>query len=207
MTVEITTSGSTLTIRSPYNAEFVTAAKCLGGKWRDGAWHLDARDEARARTLCREIYGTDGASVADVVTLRVEWRQSDSQHTDPISLHGRTIARATGRDSGARLGDGVAMLSGRFGSGGSMKNWRTTVAAGTIVLVRDFPRAAAEALLAAQAEETRVVGVDGWEGPVIVYEIEAESAPVDRDALRAERERLVARLAEIDAILATEAVS
>jgi hypothetical protein len=207
MTVEITTSGSTLYVVSPYNAEFVSAAKRLGGKWRAGAWHLDARDEARVRTLCREVYGTDGVSIADVVTLRVEWRQQDSEGTEPISLHGRTIARATGRDSGARLGDGIAVLAGSFGSGGSMKNWRTTVRAGTIVLVRDFPRAAAEELLARQAAETRVVGVDGWEGPVVVYSVEPETAPVDLAALRAERERLVARLAEIDATLATEAVS
>lgn len=188
MTVQITRIGSFLSVSSPYNAEFVAQAKRLGGKWSNGAWRFDARDDERVSALCRDVYGTDGTT-ADLVTLRVTWNQDQAEYVDALSAHGRTIARATGRDSGARLGDGVVLLSGGFRSGGSMKNWYTQAVAGTVVLVRDFPRTAADELVAGDAVYR-------------TYSIEPEAPVVDRDALQAERDRLVARIAEIDALLA-----
>lgn len=196
MTVSITISGSSLLVTSPYNSKFVDAAKRLGGRWRGGAWVLDARDEARVRALCCECYGTDGTTAGDVVTLRIEWRKSRGVSQGPIEVYGRTIARATGRDSDARLGDGIAVLDGGFGSGGSVKNWTTSVREGTVVLVRDFPRVRADELLSAQTEED-----------VRRYSIEDEVMAIDRPALHAERERLVARIAEIDALLGSESAA
>ena len=38
-----------------------------------------------------------------------------------------TIAIAFGRDSGAKLGDGIVWLSGEYKSSGSVKNWYTEI--------------------------------------------------------------------------------
>lgn len=181
-------TGDTFPVTAPYNSEFISAAKRLGGRWDAPEWVFDARDEARVRALLIECYGTDG-EIADLVTIRIEWTENESAKRASIEANGRTIARADGRDSGARLGDGVVLLDGEFGSGGSRANWTTTARAGTVVLVRDFPRAAAQALVAAPGRERQ-------------YSIEPEAPAVDADALRAERERLVARIAEIDKLLA-----
>jgi hypothetical protein len=186
MNVQITVNGSTVAVKSPYNSEFVTTAKRYGGKWKGGQWVFDARDEERVRALCQKVYGTDGLS-KDLCTIRAKFYISDAVCCGPIEISGRTIARAWGRDSGAKLGEGVVLLEGRFSSGGSMKNWETTVGnAGAVVLVRDFPRATAEKLIAEGAT---------W------LSIEPEAPVIDCAALEAERAKLVARIAEIDALL------
>lgn len=195
MTVTIAKTGSNITVTAEYNSRFVAHAKDLGGKWESPCWVFDARDEQRVRDLCRDVYGTDGVT-ADLVTLRIEWMEDGAAPCAPIGVHGRTIARAYGRDTGAKLGDGIVLLEGGFDSGGSQRNWKTTVDAGTVVLVRDFPAAAAKRLIAKQKEtDTRV------------YSIEEETPVVDRGALAAERERLLARIAEIDGLLSEGAVT
>ncbi len=190
MTIRIETSGSSIHVQAPYNSDFVARAKKLGGKWEKPNWVFDARDEERVRELCRELYGSDGLTT-DLCTLRIEWRTDASASASAIEVSGRTIARAFGRDSGAKAGDGIVILSGGFGSGGSVKNWTTRVQAGTIVLVRDFPRAEAERHIAEQkADDNRV------------YSIEPEAPVIDREALMAERDKLRARIIEIENILA-----
>jgi hypothetical protein len=171
---------------SPYNSEFVAAARKLGGRWNAPAWSFDVRDEQRVRAACAEHYGTDGLT-ADLVTVRAEFGPDNDTLRGPIEIFGRPVARAFGRDSGAKLADGVLLLSGGFNSGGSVKNWRTKAQEGTVCLVRDLPRAAVERALADGAT---------W------LAIEPETAPIDRAALAAEREKLLVRVAEIDAALA-----
>lgn len=186
MNISIKTAGGALECRSPYNAIFVERARNLGGKFRGGAWYFDARDESRVREVCREVYGSDGLT-SDTITLRIEWTESRAETCGPLTVSGRTIATAFGRDSGAKLGDGVVVLAGGFDSGGSVKNWQTKVSAGTIALVRDFPRSLADKLSSNKYQSR-------------IYSIEPESPPVDRAALESERARLLARIAEIDAL-------
>jgi hypothetical protein len=186
---KITVSGARMTAGVPYNTKFISAAKKLGGKWVAPDWVFDARDEQRVRDLCRDIYGSDGIT-SDLVTLRIEWRSGNASNQSAFTVYGRVIATAFGRDSGAKLGDGIVLLAGAFSSGGSVKNWETTVGAGTVVLVRDFPRAAAINYIAKQTENDRRI-----------YSIEIEEALIDRDALTAERDRLMARLTEINRLL------
>lgn len=132
------------------------------------------------RTLCRDVYGDDGVT-HNTCTLRYAIG-ADRATRAPLTLHGRPLARAFGRDTGANLADGVVVLEGGFTSGGSVKNWTTVSKGGTVVLVRDFPRDAAKELVLTDDR----------------FSIEPE---VDLTDLREERDRLVARLAEIDSIL------
>ena len=52
-----------LVVNSPYHPNFPARARSLGGDWdpERRVWLFDASDGDRVRTLCREIYGTEGA--------------------------------------------------------------------------------------------------------------------------------------------------
>jgi DNA repair protein RadC len=52
-----------LAVSSPYHPNFPARARLLGGEWDVArrVWIFDAREDDRVRSLCREIYGTDGA--------------------------------------------------------------------------------------------------------------------------------------------------
>lgn len=186
--VSIAVTGTKVEVKTPYHPDFPREAKLLGGKWNNAAWLFDSRDEDRVRELCRKIYGTDGTA-ADLVSVRLTAKTEIAALHSGIFAAGRCVARATGRDSGAKLGDGVILLSGRVTSGGSMKNWRTYVIEGSVVEVRDVPRAA-------------VADIDADDWAVEIVEAEDKTS-----VLLAERERLLARLAEIDAELTITAVA
>jgi DNA repair protein RadC len=51
-----------ISVSSPYHPNFPPRARSLGGIWDTARrlWVFDASDEDRVRSLCREIYGTDG---------------------------------------------------------------------------------------------------------------------------------------------------
>lgn len=199
--IRINSDKPVVRVISPYNGAFVSAAHDLGGKWDSGlkCWDFDARDEERVRDLCRAVYGDDGVQ-RDTCTLRVEWINIGCADQDAIVVHGRPIARAVGRDSGAKLADGVVLLAGRFGSSGSRKNWTTVVAAGTVVLVRDFPRAEAERRVTEQPQKNRRYSIE--RGEALHETAHAAVSGNQRTQLEHERERLTARLAEIEAELA-----
>jgi hypothetical protein len=52
-----------LVVTTPYHPDFPARARMLGGTW-DGArrvWLFDVGEGERVKTLCREVYGTDGS--------------------------------------------------------------------------------------------------------------------------------------------------
>jgi hypothetical protein len=187
MTIHIATDGKNTTARSPYHPDLPARAKALGGKWDGDAWTFDARDEARVQAMYREIYGTDGTD-GDLVTIRCSFRLDYEADKNAIFIGGREVARARGRDSGATIGDGVVFVAGSATSGGSAKNWKTIIREGSVVEIRDMPRTMAERVVAEHDDRYHP-------------EIMEETKTVDVDALKAERDRLMARLAQIDAML------
>lgn len=187
MSVSVTTRDGKLRVTADYNEGFRAAAHRLAGKWVDGAWQFDARNAAWVRQALRDWYGTDGRSVPDTVSVRVRFDAGEYRRCAPFTLAGRIIAQALGRDSGAELGEGVVLVVGSFTSGGSTKNWCTEVgSSGAEVVLHDIPREAYERLL------------EGGEAQV---SIEPPPKPFDVAELQAERARLLARIAEIDAEL------
>lgn len=184
MTTTITTTQAQISVSSPYNAVFIEKARRYGGKWSAGAWHFDVLIESKIRQLCLEIYGTDGF-ITDLCTVEVSVNENCRGRQEPIELNGRVIAKASHRDSGATIGEGVTVLEGGFSSGGSSKNWATTVnPGGAKVLIRNFSR------IAAQKGE--------WEDFTVKI---IEDREIDLDSLRSEKERLLARVAEIEELL------
>ena len=62
MPVSIVEQDGRIAVSTPYHPNFPARARSLGGIW-DAArrvWVFDAADHDRVRSLCREIYGTDG---------------------------------------------------------------------------------------------------------------------------------------------------
>lgn len=155
MEISITSTPDEKQIRvvSPYSEDFVGRARGLRGRWSspDKAWVFDARAEPIVRSILVEIYGTDDtkSDAADLVAVFVYARHTVTQPCGPIAMDcGITLARAIGRDSGARVADSVAHLRGpKPGSGGSRANWITTLPAGCLLICYDVPRALAERAL------------------------------------------------------------
>lgn len=190
MDVRIETFASTTYLISPYNPDLPARAKAIGGRWDAGrkAWKFDSRDEDRVRDLARAIYGTDGspADDGDLVTVRVrlaDYEVNDHYRKEPVArFAGRMIAERTGRDKPVHLAPGVVLIEGHLpSSGGSMRYPLIEAGDDVILEIRDLPRTAL-----AVEDENR-------------YEIVGEI--IDVEALTAERARLLARVAEIDALL------
>uniref|UniRef100_UPI0004C0752A hypothetical protein n=1 Tax=Streptomyces capuensis TaxID=1464056 RepID=UPI0004C0752A len=147
---------------------------------------FDSRDEERVRQLARDTFGTDGTPEPDgTVSVQISVPNVSGErggHPATLWRYGRKIATRFARDEQPRLGEGVVLISGGFKNSAGSHNY---IELGpiddeaTIVEVRDVPRSVA------LDHNLKIVGED----------------KPDLDALRAERERLTARIAEIDAIL------
>jgi len=187
--VKVTTTDQRVSVQSAYIPELPAKAKRLGGKWDGFSWSFDIRDLDRVRDLYLTLYGDfNGEGSGETVSVRVVVAGSEwAEYRSSLFFAGRMVARARGRDSGAILGDGVVVLSGGFRSGGSVKNWRTEATGGTVFEVRDIPKGKAEA---------EIAGLPG-----VFESAEIIGAEMNKDALLTERNELMARVAEIDAIL------
>jgi hypothetical protein len=177
-------------ISSPYNPDFVEGIKKMGGRWDPAGktWNIDKRNLEAARALLRDVYGMDDSPV-ELVSVRVTAKKDLVGHREPIILFGRVVAAARGRDTGARLGDGVAVTHGDATSGGSMKNWKTIIEEGTELIIHDLPKSAVSAELDIDLDD-------------IDYEIIAPEGDDRKAQLEKEKEQLLARIQEIEAELA-----
>lgn len=176
-----------ISIETPYNPEFVRKIKKAGGRWNGATkcWETDERNIEAVRTIMKDVYGMDDMP-QETVTVKIKINDTISKHCAPIVMFGRTIAAAYGRDSGARVGDGVCFESGKCTSGGSAKNWYTYIEENSVILVHDVPKNAVEQKL-------------GWHDSYGEFEIMEKANP--NAALLAEKEALLKRLAEIEELL------
>lgn len=189
--LKITESAGKIAIHTPYSPEFARKARLLGARWSPDtrAWIADARATESVRAAMVAVWGADDRP-AELVTVHVVLTKEVSERLGPVTLFGRIIASASGRDSGARVGDGVAFTRLAPRSGGSVKNWDTVVPNGSHITIYDVPRRAVEE------------GLD-WNDDLGTLTIEEpESAADQRAALLAERDTILARLAELNALLA-----
>ena len=192
MRVRLTTEEGRLRVEAPYNTLFSRRARNLGGTWSalHRVWTFHPRVERDVRRVCRDIYGDDGDGPPDTVVLRaLALRKVVSGRRSGILLGGRPIASASGRDTGARVGQDRVLESGSIDSGGSRENWVTTMAAGTRVRVYDMPRKWYE-----QGKWNRKARQ--------ITLVDDEAA--ERESLLSRRARLEEEIRKIDAALARE---
>lgn len=127
-----------LYIYTPYNCEFITAVKLLGGKWKSNisAWCVNIDLEKEVIDILKDVYGYQEKKVNIVISFN-----SEQSLGYDFEIAGRTILRRTYRDSRVKLGDGISVLNGTFSSsGGSMRNpCIGNIEEGTEILIRNFP--------------------------------------------------------------------
>ena len=138
-TVNLIVNNGQVKVQTPYNAEFVTKAKNLGGKWDtlSKSWIFSESVLDYVKEILIQIYGVTGETTYQTCTLIVKNYSAEIMN-NAVVLFGRTIAKASGRDTGARLGDDIIWLSGNYTSGGSTKYWKTIVENATFE-IQDFP--------------------------------------------------------------------
>ena len=179
-------------VYTPYNPDFVSQIKTIGGhKWdsTEKCWTVPAAEIDTVRKCMMNTYGeTDILAEGQRITVRVRFNKDDYAEENSYFLFGKMIARAWGRDSGAIVGDDVVFDGGKPISGGSMRHWRTVIPQGCVIRIKNVPQAAFE------AQEP-----DKW-GTWTAEKIEDEEG-VSREALEEEKAKLLARLAEIEKLL------
>lgn len=213
-TISIETRDSKAYITTPYSSVFVRRIRLMGGRWDSGSrrWVIPSEALPAARKLLMDIYGeTDVAPAEETATVVVEYLHNVSAVRGAISIGGLTIARASGRDSGARLGPGVAFTCGQPQSGGSHMNWMTIIPAGCVVELYRVPLKKAQRLLRSNADEYKIT-YRREQPPKQPQESRQEPEPandlqkLDRAALVAEKRRLYERLSEINRLLDSKKV-
>ena len=173
-------SSGEVAISTPFNRDFIQSIKKMGGVFRrdNKVWVIkdDPEIVSAAKELCLDIFGSDGDTATQTITVRATGDITD--YNSAVCVGAIPVARAFSRDSGAVICEGATLLKGEVDSCGSTKNWRTRVKEGAVIRVEDFP-----------------VGYplgDGWE---------VVNTNIDRESLEAEKTRLVERLAEIEKLL------
>jgi len=174
-----------LVLDCPYHPAIPARAKTAGGRFDGGrrVWTFDPRDEARIRQMAIDIFGTDGREQVPTVTVRVDLDTVKPGSNNLFAL-GRELLHRPGRDASVRLGDKVVLLAGGFPSrAGSARYPELAPNPGTVIEVRDVPLPLAQS---------------AGNGYTIV-----DATADRRAALEQEAARLRARLAEIEAELAS----
>lgn len=138
--IRLVVDSGTVKVASPYNSCFVTKARGLKGTWDKGQWLFNTSVAGHVKNAMLECYGVTGETPYEIVTLVVSG-YDDYERQKGIELFGRPIAKAFGRDSGAKAQDGIFLIEGQFTSGGSVKNWQT-VAKNATFEIHNYPKAA-----------------------------------------------------------------
>lgn len=189
MKLEIVSRDGYAYVITPRNEEFVKRIKQVASARWDPlkrAWRIDPQYVNAARQIMADIFGeSDVPAEGKRYDIRLTFSKEVSEVRSGVYFFGRCVAYAGSRDGGARPGDGVCYLKGECASGGSAKNWESRVREGAVVMLYNVP----ESLL---DKEERQKGV--------TYEF-IERTTASKADLEAEKARLMARIAEIDALL------
>lgn len=172
---------------TPYNAEFVKAVKNIGGaKWNGSCWSVPEESLNAAREIMERIYGYSDITPDETVTLRITCNEELFARCASVSIFGKTLAHAWGRDSGAKVGEDVSLISGEIRSGGSVKNWRSVVTEGSVFVLTNVNKRVYESFT---NDENFDITVELLENKI------------SKSKLLEKKENLLKRIAEINEIL------
>ena len=190
--IKVTIKDGRASIYTPFNRDFVAAIKSnIGGRRWDSderCWTVPEESLPQVRQIMMDVYGeTDLPDAGGSVTVKLTIKEDLSEYCDGVIRFKKVLALARDRDSGARAGEDVTYLEGEPTSGGSCKNWESVVPAGAVVLLRHVPKAVWE---------------QDKDSEYYTAEIVDEGKDAKRKELEEEKARLLARIAEIDKLLA-----
>lgn len=124
-------------IHSPYVDVAPARFRQAGGKWSGSAWIFNEEDQEIVDAACEDIYGVTGREETTVAEITV--KTAMHVYRNSVVVAGFALAIARGRDSGAKVGDGVQLKSGKVFSSGSMKNWTSNIEENSIFIIKEFP--------------------------------------------------------------------
>lgn len=152
-----------LYVFTPYNADFVRDVKRINGTWSGSnrAWVVEPVMKEQLKKLLVKHYGETGEEQKR--TYKIVATRTHEERLASVTAGGLVIASARGRDTGAKVGEGVYMLEGDIDSSGSVKNWNTWVEEGSVFQVE------------MTEEQANRAATEGWE----VTPIEAEASKKD----------------------------
>lgn len=205
--VKIEVKNGVANVYTPYSAKFVKKIKGIGGsKWDsvEKCWIVSLEAVNVVRQIMEDVYGYSDISTNETVNLEISVLQDIAVLRGDVNIYGKVLAHAFGRDSGAKIGDDVAFISGGAESGGSANRWLSKVCAGSKIMLSNVNENLfnkGEDLEAFQIYHPTQGWIfpESWKEAITVRVIE-DSKP-DRKALMEERERLLARLNEINDLL------
>ena len=185
-TVKLTVANGKISVQTPYNAEFVTKAKNLGGKWDSlsKSWIFSESVLDYVKEILIQIYGVTGETTYQTCTLVVK-NYSAEVVTGAVELFGRTIARASGRDTGVSLGESIVWINGKKESGGSTKYWKTIVENATFE-IQNFP------FERTKFEDVKKAIAEGW------CEIKVTESKRSKEEIKSEIAELKEKLAKLE---------
>ena len=111
-----------------YNRNLIDECHKLGGKW-DG----DEKAWVFSGLVSDKVDELDEKYNSKPIAVELTFNSELYEYGGPVTLAGFEIAKAYGRDSGAKLANGIALIEGGITSGGSMKNWKTIVKEGSVI--------------------------------------------------------------------------
>ena len=182
--IKIEKTDEKLSINVPYNKEFLEEFKnCIGTRtWNNNtkSWICNVSDEKIIRNLILKYFGYD-EKCNTTKEIYIEALNYMSNELDSIYFCGIPIARAYGRDSGAKVCENVTLIDGDIGSCGSRIHWDTYVQKGSTFKVI--------------VAETFNLSDANWK---II-----NNSSITKDNLLKEKETLLKRLEEIEKELKT----
>lgn len=96
--------------------------KKLGSKWNGVKWEAPKLAESEHNEIIKKFY--ENLIIIEVSVCKNErLKGKDWGYSHVRMIGGYIVASAKGRDSGAKLSEGVAVISGKFTSAGSVKNY------------------------------------------------------------------------------------
>lgn len=125
---------SVLLVSCEYFPKAIQKIKRLGtSKWEPKlkGWLVSRDYIEEVKNILIEFYGTDGSFPPKKVNLELEALEDIKAETKPIIFSGKLVAQAFHRDSGAKVGENVALLEGNIDSGGSKNYWQTIIEKGS----------------------------------------------------------------------------
>lgn len=118
-----------VTLKTPgKNERLISRCRDLGGKWDKQAkvWVFNGMIEDEVEKL-DEMYNSDP------VPVEITFKDELFFKKRPAIFLGFHIAAAVCRDGGAKLSEGISLINGSVGSGGSSANWGTIIDSGTVI--------------------------------------------------------------------------
>lgn len=179
--IKLNRKDGTIEITSPYNALFVKKVKGIGGKWGGTAWIVSEDVEEQLMAILENVYGY--APEDKKITVKFAAKDFESRDTDDIRIGDMVLVERRNRDWDVNFHNAIVLEGGFPSSGGSAKHPYTEAYDGTI-LQSAIPKAVYERLPDEEKAKLTII----------------ERKP-DKKKLLEEKEKLLARLAEIEELL------